>query len=560
MDGAAGQPPDLLPDVSRGPSPDPSRTGGPGLAAGAGARAAERRTGERRSGGRTEPEPRRPGPIDPSIRRTWWLLAGSFLLLALIAAARVVLERQGLDWLVLLAVVVAAIAAIGHRNAVVGLEGRRRAEAESYARILRGLSRSVSAESIVGAIMDDLVDATGADHVALVRRRADGTALDATLVTRRPGIPTTTTLLPISDLEGPFRAEPTSPVAVPIDVGGEPAGALATPGRGATATGAKAARATVAATASSGASATAPPWLADPPGGLPRSRGAVARAHARHLAARAVSESVALLRDLGLPLPARARDPDATPVSEVLATGLDARIVDRLAQRVRSSFGLAQTLAAPIRTEQGLAGAIVLSRRDRETWPDSARRLLFGAARETATALERATTLREATAQASTDALTGLPNRRYFDEFCGLLARRRRSGDAVAALMIDIDHFKRLNESYGHPIGDVVLKRVAGAIAATVREEDVPARVGGEEFAVLLRNPGPDVALEVGERVRRAVRSLDLADVGVGAVSVSVGVANAVGADEPIPDLVERADQALRSAKRAGRDRVVAAS
>ncbi|HYL40557.1 MAG TPA: GGDEF domain-containing protein, partial [Candidatus Binatus sp.] len=203
---------------------------------------------------------------------------------------------------------------------------------------------------------------------------------------------------------------------------------------------------------------------------------------------------------------------------------------------------------------------IVLSRRDREAWPDSARRLLFGAARETATALERANSLREAAAQASTDALTGLPNRRYFDEFCGLLARRRRAGDAVAALMIDIDHFKRLNETYGHPVGDVVLRRVAGAIAATVRDEDVPARVGGEEFAVLLRNPGPTVAFEVGERVRRAVRALDLADVGVAMVSVSVGVANASGPDEPIPDLVERADQALRKAKRGGRDRVIAAS
>ena len=169
----------------------------------------------------------------------------------------------------------------------------------------------------------------------------------------------------------------------------------------------------------------------------------------------------------------------------------------------------------PLRTEQGLVGAIVLSRRDRESWPDSARRLLYGAARETATALERANSLREATAQASTDALTGLPNRRYFDEFCGLLARRRRSGDAVAALMIDIDHFKRLNEAYGHPVGDVVLRAVATAIAATVRDEDVPARVGGEEFAVLLRNPGPTVAAEVGERVRLAVKALDLAGTGV---------------------------------------------
>jgi diguanylate cyclase (GGDEF)-like protein len=293
---------------------------------------------------------------------------------------------------------------------------------------------------------------------------------------------------------------------------------------------------------------------------LPRTRTARAQAQARRFAARALSEGVALVRDLGVPLPSLARDRLAPPVAEVLGTGLDAVTTDRLAQRVRAAFGLSQTLAAPIRTEQGMIGAIVLSRRDRAAWPDAARRLLFGAVRETATALERANSLREAATQASTDALTGLPNRRYFDEFCGLLARRRRAGDAVAALMIDIDHFKRLNESYGHPVGDVVLRRVAGAIAATVRDEDVPARVGGEEFAVLLRNPGPDVALEVGERVRRAVRSLDLSDQGVGTVSVSVGVANTIGADEPIPDLVERADQALRKAKRAGRDRVIAAS
>jgi diguanylate cyclase (GGDEF)-like protein len=155
--------------------------------------------------------------------------------------------------------------------------------------------------------------------------------------------------------------------------------------------------------------------------------------------------------------------------------------------------------------------------------------------------------------------LTGLPNRRYFDEFCSLLARRRRAGDAVAILMIDIDKFKVLNDTYGHPVGDEVLKAVGGAIVSTVRDQDVPARVGGEEFAVLLRNPGPDVAMDVGERVREAVRSMDLSPFGVGTVSVSVGVANALGPEEPLPDVVARADQALLRAKRAGRDRVVAA-
>jgi len=185
--------------------------------------------------------------------------------------------------------------------------------------------------------------------------------------------------------------------------------------------------------------------------------------------------------------------------------------------------------------------------------------VLRGAAIEASSALARADSQREAEAQAATDGLTGLPNRRYFDEFCALLGRRRRAGDAVSVLMIDIDKFKVLNDTYGHPIGDEVLKAVAAAILATVREQDVPARVGGEEFAVLLRNPGPNISMEVGERVREAVRALDLREQGVPGVSVSVGVADALGPEEPITDIVTRADQALLRAKRAGRDRVVAA-
>jgi diguanylate cyclase (GGDEF)-like protein len=86
----------------------------------------------------------------------------------------------------------------------------------------------------------------------------------------------------------------------------------------------------------------------------------------------------------------------------------------------------------------------------------------------------------------------------------------------------------------------------------------VPARIGGEEFAVLLRNAAPAVALEVGERVRTAVRELDLRFIGIPGVSVSVGVAHAASAEEPIDDLIGRADKALLRAKRAGRDRVIA--
>ncbi|HSL77159.1 MAG TPA: GGDEF domain-containing protein, partial [Candidatus Limnocylindrales bacterium] len=189
----------------------------------------------------------------------------------------------------------------------------------------------------------------------------------------------------------------------------------------------------------------------------------------------------------------------------------------------------------------------------------STRRILNGAAVEASAALARPVSHRDAEAAASTDPLTGLPNRRYFDEYVGLLAQRRRAGDAVGVLMVDIDRFKALNDTYGHATGDEVLRGVASAIVSAVREDDVPARFGGEEFVVLLRNPGPGVAVEVGERIRAAVRGLDLRELEVPQVSVSVGVAVANGPDQPIEELLRIADQNLYSAKRGGRDRVVAA-
>jgi len=532
--------------------------------------------------------PRRQGPEDPSIRRTWWLLAGAFLILGAITVVRLLTSRDAVDVIPVVIVAIAAVAAIGHRNAVAGLEARGRGEAESFARILRGLSRSVSADAVVAAIMDDLVDATGADHVVVVRRLQDGTALEATLVTRRAGVPATTSVLPIADLDGPIevRATPRAPVGpgiAPIS-GDRRAGhrgalesgvesavemgvtrSLEPALIGAAAAVAAESRPLVRRAAAPGRDAIPGPFadsgLFAKPSAPFRVRQPPATtrwATSRHVAGRALSETGALLRDLGVPAPGRVGRRAMTP-AETLGSGHDAAVAERVAERVRSLFGLAQTLAAPLRTDQGLIGAIVLSRRDREPWSDAERRLLRGGASETANALARADSHREAEALAATDPLTGLPNRRYFDEFCSLLARRRRSGDAVAVLMIDIDKFKVLNDTYGHPVGDEVLKAVAGAIVASVRDDDVPARVGGEEFAVLLRNPGPAVALEVGERVRESVQALDLSELRVPSVSVSVGVANALGPDEPMPDLVGRADQALLRAKRTGRDRVVAA-
>jgi diguanylate cyclase (GGDEF)-like protein len=235
-------------------------------------------------------------------------------------------------------------------------------------------------------------------------------------------------------------------------------------------------------------------------------------------------------------------------------------LADQIAARLRDAYGLRNVLAAPLVEGDAVVGAIVVSRRIADPWPPSAVRLLNSAAGETAAALARVYSHQAAEAEARTDQLTQLPNRRYFDEYCRLVASRRRASDRVAILAVDVDHFKRLNDMYGHQIGDVVLRAIAGAIQMSVRDDDLPGRYGGEEFMVLLRNPGPGVAVEVGERIRTNVREMDLLDAGVtDRVTVSVGVACGQGADEPISDIVERADRALYAAKRAGRDRVVEA-
>jgi diguanylate cyclase (GGDEF)-like protein len=470
---------------------------------------------------------RRVDPPDRRIRRAWATLAAAFLLLAAIIVARMVTAGiQPLDWLVGGLLVTIGLAALRHRQAVAALEAGRRGEAESFARILSGLSRSVSPDAIVRAIVEELGTATGADHVIVARRRPDAMVLEASLTSTRPGVPDSSTILPIGDL-----IDPIDPIAAPHFERAAVAIAVAAEGP------------RQAIPVAVGAVGVA---VGDEP--TARSRDSVRRRGDR------MWTELSALVGVGAP----DDDPDGA-TRAVRDPSPEQAIADRIAARVRRTYGLTYTLAAPLTSEHGVIGAIVISRRIADAWPATTRRILGGAALEASTALARVYSHRAAEARASTDALTGLPNRRYFDEFCGLLARRRRAEDAVGVLMIDIDLFKRLNDTHGHDTGDAVLRAVGGAIMAAVREDDVPARYGGEEFVVLLRNPSRDVAFEVGERVRAAVRGLDLRDFGVARITVSVGVAVAHLPDEPIGNLIKAADRALYRAKRAGRDRVVVA-
>lgn len=163
--------------------------------------------------------------------------------------------------------------------------------------------------------------------------------------------------------------------------------------------------------------------------------------------------------------------------------------------------------------------------------------------------------------RATTDELTGLYNRRaFFESVQKELARVRRSGVGFSLLLMDIDFFKQVNDTYGHAAGDAVLRVLADTLRSTLRVVDVAARMGGEEFAILLPETQENEAHRVAERLRQAIAAAE-AHVGVHTirVTISIGVA-ALSANTPDPDtLLHAADEALYAAKARGRDQVVLA-
>lgn len=179
----------------------------------------------------------------------------------------------------------------------------------------------------------------------------------------------------------------------------------------------------------------------------------------------------------------------------------------------------------------------------------------FGA--HAALALRNAWLLEEIQQLAATDGLTGIANRTTFQRTLGQeLARAERGDGSVGLVMLDLDHFKRLNDTYGHQAGDEVLRRVAGVLDECCRGFDTPARFGGEEFAVVLPHTDPPEARAVAERLRAAISAAPLDP----KVTVSVGVASYPDDAASADDLVRAADEALYASKRAGRNRVSAAA
>jgi diguanylate cyclase (GGDEF)-like protein len=157
-----------------------------------------------------------------------------------------------------------------------------------------------------------------------------------------------------------------------------------------------------------------------------------------------------------------------------------------------------------------------------------------------------------------TDELTRLPNRRHILALAGeQVQAARQGGEPFCLVALDVDHFKRINDTYGHDVGDLVLQRVAHACRSALRREDWIGRTGGEEFLAVLPRTSSAVALDVGARLRSAVEGIDCADLAPGLkVTASLGVTEWNPGDPSLDAVAKRADDSLYRAKQGGRNRV----
>ena len=164
----------------------------------------------------------------------------------------------------------------------------------------------------------------------------------------------------------------------------------------------------------------------------------------------------------------------------------------------------------------------------------------------------------QARAAALEDELTGLHNRRAFYEFGGQLLRHaKRHASPLAMVMMDLDYFKQVNDTYGHDAGDEVLRQIARLLQNRVRESDIVARLGGEEFALLLPDTTMGEAIELTERMLEMLNELVIQHKGRSIrASASFGITRLIVGDQTLEDLMHRADRALYQSKDQGRGRV----
>jgi diguanylate cyclase (GGDEF)-like protein len=162
--------------------------------------------------------------------------------------------------------------------------------------------------------------------------------------------------------------------------------------------------------------------------------------------------------------------------------------------------------------------------------------------------------------QANHDTLTGLFNRRYLEDTLPReLNQARRKNDPVSIAMLDIDHFKKFNDTYGHEAGDLILREMGHLFKESLRKSDIACRYGGEEFVIVLFDSTQKESLKRFETIRERINSLQLRyrDQLLGRMTVSIGIAEAIDNNMTSEELVAAADKALYTAKRAGRDCII---
>lgn len=219
-------------------------------------------------------------------------------------------------------------------------------------------------------------------------------------------------------------------------------------------------------------------------------------------------------------------------------------------------------LAVPMVHGDELLGVLNFERPEKADFSAEEIEFFTAVAGQAAMAVQNARLHEQTVALSVTDPLTGIPNRRYlFQQLDAEIVRANRFGTQLSVLMIDIDHFKHLNDTAGHSAGDEVLKQVSSILRNTVRKVDTVARYGGEEFLVLLPQIARPEAQEVAEKLRRSVEESVVQHARAqpgGKVTISVGVANLPGDAAERVKLVDCADSALYASKRGGRNRVTA--
>jgi diguanylate cyclase (GGDEF)-like protein len=249
-------------------------------------------------------------------------------------------------------------------------------------------------------------------------------------------------------------------------------------------------------------------------------------------------------------IPARVVRAIAAPGQPPVIPPQDAEIRDHVPAEV--------AVVAPLDFGEGDAGLLILGRRMTDA-PYEAHdlALLRALADSSAIALRNAELLDRLRAQATIDPLTGCHNRRGFDEILAMeVARGKRYSRPLSLVLLDIDHFKRINDDFGHEVGDNALQRIGRAVRHTFRNTDSACRYGGEEFALIFPETPKEEGLKLAERLRVLVESLPPNAEVPRTLTASFGVACYPDDADSIPDLIRAADRALYQAKTNGRNRV----